>query len=152
MIEKIYISIVIVLLVILAFCLFAAWRSDTLSLEEYDRKINLIKLGLSDQKTLNYREFINELRSDLSAHNISGEDKDALNKLANKIMFEEIAGQKSMFKKVVSACFYGLMQGGATGFITGGLPGALGGSIVFGTVNPIMTTYKEFNPVDDNLL
>jgi hypothetical protein len=152
MIEKIYISIVIVLLVVLFVCLFIAWKSDTQSLEEYDRKINLIKLGLSDQKTLNYRAFVNELRNDLRTHNISTEDKDALNKLANKIMFEEIAGQKSMFKKVVGACFYGLMQGGATGFITGGLPGALGGSIVFGTINPIMTTYKELNPVDEQLI
>ena len=151
MIEKIYTPVVIVLLVILFSCLYISWQSDTEALEEYDRKIKLIKAGIADQKTRNYNLFVNELKSDLAAYNISPSDQFALRKLSDKIMFEELAGKKSLFKRVVNSAFYGLLQGGATGFVTGGPPGALGGAIVFGMVSPIITTYREMCPADERL-
>jgi hypothetical protein len=152
MIEKIYIGIAIALVIALLICLVVTWRADTEALEEYDHKINLIKRGLGDTKTQNYKAFLLELQDDLKKHNIESSDKQALKKLANKIAFEEITGKKSTFKKVVNSCFFGLLQGGATGFITGGLPGALGGALVFGTVVPIITTYKELYPSNENLV
>lgn len=151
MIEKIYMPVVIVLLIILFGCLTIAWRSDTDALTKYEHKIRLIKAGIADQKSVNYKMFINELKSDLNTYDISPSDSLALNKLAKKIVHEELAGQKSMLKKVVNSSFYGILQGGATGFITGGAPGALGGAIVFGVISPIITTYKEVYPTDELL-
>lgn len=152
MLEKIYISIAIVLLIMLFICIYIAWKSDTEALEEYDRKINLIKSGIIDQKTSRYKSFMIELDSDLKKYGINPADRLALQKLAKKITFEEISGRKSLFKKIFNSAFYGLLQGGATGFVTGGAPGALGGAIIFGTINPVISTLKEISPIDEQLI
>jgi hypothetical protein len=99
-----------------------AWQHDNESLEKYERKIKLIR-------------------------NIKSIDKQLL-----KNTFDELAGKTSVLKKVINSAFYGILQGGATGFVTGGIPGALGGSIVFGTVLPIITTHRELSPFDETLL
>jgi hypothetical protein len=152
MLEKLYTSIIVVFCILLFICLVVAYNHDQNALEKYENKMSLIKRGIMDKNTRNYKAFMLELKSDLETHKISLSDKEALNKLANKIMFEEITGQKSIFKKVSNACILGLVQGGVTGFLTGGMPGMLGGSLVFGTTMPILTTYKELNPLNENLV
>lgn len=151
MLSNIYIGIVIVILVILLYCYYISWQHDVQLLNKYEAKIKLIKSGIVDKRIMQYQSMIKELSSDLQRYNIAADDSRALNKLMHKIMFEEIAGEKSIFKKVLNSTFYGMLQGGATGFVTGGLPGALGGAIVFGTVSPIIKTYQELNPCDENL-
>jgi len=152
MLQDIYIGIIVVILLILFYCFYVSWKHDVQLLETYENKLKLIKKGIMSPEMKEYKNFMAELNDDLKRHNISNSDKEALYKLMQKIMFEEIAGQKSIFKKVVNSTFYGLMQGGATGFITGGLPGALGGAVVFGTVAPIIRTYQEISPSDENLI
>lgn len=147
MIQNIYIGLIIGVLLLLFYCFYLSWYHDIVRLEKYERKIKLIKSGITSDKV----SHLHELHEDLKKHHISSDDQKALHKLVHKVMFEEIAGEKSIFKKVLNATFYGMLQGASTGFITGGIPGALGGSLVFGTINPIMKTYQELNPCDESL-
>lgn len=152
MLEDIYIGIVIVILIVMCYCFYVSWQHDVRLLSIYEHKINLIKSGIADNSTKQYQAFMQELDSDMQKHNINPTDKAALNKLMHKIMFVEIAGQSSVFKKVLNSTFYGLLQGGATGYVTGGIPGALGGALVFGTISPIIKAYQELNPCDEGLV
>lgn len=152
MIEKIYFDIAIILVILLLLCLYFAWSYDNQAIAQYEKKLSLLQYGIADSKTVNYTEFVLELKEDLKKHNIKYEDRQSLRKLMDKIVYEELSGRKSVFKKVISSSFYGLLQGGAAGFITGGVPGALGGGIVFGTVTPILTAFKELIPVDEQLI
>jgi len=151
MLQNIYIGIVIVILLMLLYCYYISWQHDVQLLDRYESKLKLIKMGLVDKQIAQYQSMMKELSDDLRRHNIAADDSRALNKLMHKIMFEEIAGEKSIFKKVLNSTFYGMLQGGATGYVTGGIPGALGGALVFGTVSPIIKTYQELNPCDENL-
>lgn len=151
MLQNIYTGIIIGVIIILMFCFYVSWSRDVVLLERYEKKMKLLKIGGADQNAQEYQAFKSELIEDMKRYNISQSDQNALRQLTNKIVFEELAGQKSIFKKVLNASFYGLLQGGATGFITGGFPGALGGALVFGTVSPIIKTYQEFNPCDESL-
>ena len=141
MIEKIYTSILILILFVLLYSLYIAYEYDNNTLKIYDHKIKCIKQGITG-----------ELQQDFKKYNINCKEQNALKKLANKILYEEISVKKSIFKKVVNSSLTGIVQGGVTGFITGGLPGLLGGSIVFGTIIPIVTAYKELNPPDETLI
>lgn len=151
MLQNIYIGLIIAVLLLLFYCLYLGWSHDVKLLEKYEKKIKLIKAGITDKRITQYHMMMQELDSDLKKYNIAINDQQALQKLMHKIMFEEIAGEKSIFKKVLNSTFSGLLQGASTGFITGGIPGALGGSLVFGTVNPIIRTYQELNPYDESL-
>ncbi len=151
MIQNIYFGLIVAILLLLFYCLYLSWVHDTELLAKYERKIKLIKSGIADKKIIQYAGMSKELGEDLQKYNISMDDQRALHKLMHKIVFEEIAGETSIFKKVLNSAFYGMLQGAATGYITGGIPGALGGSLVFGTVSPIMKTYQELHPCDEAL-
>lgn len=116
MIEKIYLGLAIIIVLILFYCLYISYIFDESILKQYN----------IDSETSKY--------------------------LSNKHVHKKLSESKSVFKKIINSSFYGILQGGATGFITGGLPGALGGAFVFGTVMPIIATYREINPLDESLI
>jgi hypothetical protein len=151
MIERIYIGLVLILMIILFYCLYAAWSHDTKTLQDYDNKINLINKCKKTTNRSQHKAILLELDEDFKKYEIPIDSK-ALYALEYKIKKNDIYKHKSSFKKIVNTCLFSIMQGGATGFITGGLPGLLGGSIVFGTVMPIISTYRDLNPVDEMLI
>lgn len=151
MIEKIYIGIVLFLLVILFYYLYAAWSHDTQILLEYDNKINLINKCKKTTNRSQYKAILIELSEDFKKYEVPINEK-AIFSLEHKLKHNDIYKHKSSFKKMVNNCLFSIMQGGATGFITGGLPGLLGGSIVFGTVMPIIAAYRDLNPFDEMLI
>lgn len=152
MLDKIYTGLIIVLVLILFGCLYFAWRYDTDVLEQYDKKIDLVNRCKHSTDKSQKKALLMKLESDFKKHSISPIDNLALHKLESKIRYDDAHKQKSIFKKITNTCFYSIMQGGATGFITGGIPGSLGGAIVFGTVMPIVAAYRELNPFDENLV
>jgi len=152
MLDKIYIGAVVVLMLVLFYCLYLAWQSDTDILVQYDKKIELVEACKLSQDRARRKALLLDLEPEFKKHNISVADAQALNKLEYKIRNDEAHKHKSTFKKIANTCFYSIMQGGATGFITGGVAGSLGGAIVFGTVMPIVAAYRELYPSDETLV
>ncbi len=150
--DNIYIGIIIVILIVLFYCFYISWKHDVDILEKYEQKIKLIKSGMINDKTAKYQSFMNELKEDMHKYNISPSDQLAMQKLMHKIMFVEITGKKSVFKKILNSSLYGMLQGAIVGFITGGISGSLAGALIFGTVGPIIKTHQELNPCDESLI
>lgn len=151
MIERIYIGAVIVLVLLLFYCLYAATLYDNLEREHHDSKMKLIQLNKTNFDGVSRKAGLLELEAELKLYKISPSDPYAFHKLENKIKSKVIPAKKSALKKIINTCFYSIVQGGTTGFITGGIAGSMGGAIVFGTVMPIVAAYRELNPTNESL-
>lgn len=108
-------------------------------------------IRMSNESSERYKKFAEELSDDMRKYNIGKLDQQSIENVVHGIL-EKKASEKSLFRRLINSGKSGFLLGGLSGAITSGPAGALATSVVFGLINPIVIVLNEFSTVPEELV